>query len=197
MTTLNLQVGANTDDAREHTGFDGCATDNLKSGAVSGTYYAGARFTGANIPSGATIDICVTKWTERFWDGGSHTNTVLFQDDTPNPATFGCSGNSPKDRVDGALVTSNSAAWAFTEGGPDAEHTSPSLVTPLQEAVDDAGGLDEIVLILDGTGASEYKPWFGYEQSTTKAPKLDVTYTAGAGPSGPPAGSLALLGVGA
>ena len=98
------------------------------------------------------------------------------------------------------MTTARLSSQNVTEPSPDSSWTSGDFAASVQELVDDYGSITNIVVLVDGTPTSNgtFNHWYSYDTDSTKAPLLDIDYTAGGGgdPPAPPRRRLALLGAG-
>lgn len=197
MTTLNLEVTyANRAD-------DGYSSDpggywsNTVSAHFTGyyssngkTYYSYSRFTGVSGLSGATIDSAYYKIYR--WSDSYQTNvlTKVYAEDAEAPSA----PTSNSDHL-GRTRTTAGVDWDGTLAS--GLNTSPDVKSVIQELAD---GYDPsaILILHDDDGSSDINLFHSVaaDYGTGWGAKLDITYTAGGGPSGPAAGSLALMGVG-
>lgn len=178
MTTLNLQVAASSDDAREAATT--VVTLTGTSIAMSaGTIWAGLRFLNVTIPPGSTINTAVIQL-----------NVVDTSNDDPN---FDIYGNDVDDAttflavngdISGRARTTAKTTWTATGVGAGFV-ASPSIVTVIQEIVDRAGWAsgNDIAIILDGLAAAAFQ-FVTFDSAAGNAAKLDIDYTA------PAAGSI-------
>jgi len=175
MATVDVQVGASTDDAEEGSG--GSMELELSSVLLNvADEYAGFRWTSVNIPSGATvttayISIYLPDTDDDFFD-----NKTVYCENASNPGTFTTDAND----ISGRTFTTNSVALGSGGQGTGWKN-SPSLVTPVQEVVTDQSGTgDAFVVIIKSTGTEdlEIRQW-DYDDHSLGA-KLYVEYTPAA-----------------
>lgn len=137
--------------------------------------FAGWRFTGLNIPAGATITSAYVELTQSGW-GYTFPTTFAFED-TASPALFD-SDSTPADRWNNR--TAATVSWTWARSSPDSVISSPSLVEMLQELVNSYGSIDETVLIEApgaSTGTGQYHSWTSAEGGA--AARLVFEYTGG------------------
>jgi hypothetical protein len=184
LTTLNLQVGASSDDAYQDSG----GTANITSAAAAAgtgtsgvtplrTY--GVRFTSVTIPQGASIvsaNLTVCKRNTTFndvrgtWFGQADDNAATFSGGedmtarTQTSATVVCSENI--SRTDGVF-------YAFPTGA--------SWVSIVQEIVNRSGWAsgNAMVFVFIGDNASSFTSTDvnSYDNSPSVAAKLDIDYS--------------------
>lgn len=180
MTTLNLVVGASSDDAFEGAG----GAPNVTSASIylnfnSSEVDSGMRFTGVSGLSGATIN-SATLSGNVINTSNDDPATNLYFELGATPATFTTDDGS----VDGRSLTTAFVSWSTTAVGAGIV-AAPDLSTPLTEV---AGSFDpsELVIIADGSAGSGTCIFTSYDSNPSTAPKLDIDYTAGGAPSGNP-----------
>ena len=174
MTTINLQVGASTDDA-EQSGTTVVLTGTSPDWDPS--LWRGYRFLNVTIAQGATIDAA----TAQFNCNSATDNDVrsdIYCEATDDATTFttGASDISNRSR------TTTKGDWDADNLTQNAFATTSTLVGPVQEVINRAGwasgnDLNLIVETLTGSNASITH----YDGGSTLAAKLDIDYTAAAG----------------
>lgn len=175
-----VSVGASSDDAVFVANFyDYNDTDtSLLIGRPFGVVASlGMRFLSLSIPSGATVDTATVTGVSTGFSGAPA--TIWYAEDSGlSPATFS-SGSRPDQRT----KTAASQTWTIPNVDTGVTQTSPSLVSLLQEVVDDWSGLTHLVIIVeDNTGSgSVFRDWASWDHATLAAPLVDYTYTAGGG----------------
>lgn len=182
MTTLNLQVAADTDDGTEkgrgttwyQTDWDG-GTD-IATGKLSSTIYDGwARFLNADIPSGATIDSAYFKpYSNGDYNSLPASCEITAVEEASPAAPSGSNFPSGKTWTT-ARVTWNPDSWS------SGRKTSPDIASVIQELVDDVGALTHLLVgwVDDASGNNSYYSWYDYGNSSANSAQLDVDYTAG------------------
>lgn len=151
----------------------------------AGTYGSGevdemaAIWRSTGIVQGSTIDSATVVLT----DNGDASGTVSgawwgFAVDSPADFSSAHSAHLVSDHETRttASVTDNFA------GGTAGTHTSPSLVSVLQEIVDRAGFSGDVGLTWRDTGAGNWYAWKDYTDSATDAPDLVVSWTEPSAP---------------
>ena len=196
MTTLNLQVGASADDGYWGTGFSP-TYDNTATTFIVGSFFGAhgsiwARFTNVTIPNAATISSASLQVNPGVTSSASCGTSIvgIANDNAAAPANFS-DANAPSGGLTTATVSWTFGAW--TAGTWD---TSPDISTVIQEIINRAGWSSGNALVVEGryVTVSSYRQGSTYDSSSTVAPKLDITYTAGGG--GTTVKTLAATGVG-
>ncbi|MFQ5873026.1 MAG: hypothetical protein ACE5JL_04405, partial [Dehalococcoidia bacterium] len=180
--TLDLQVGANSDDIRKSTGFGmqqgWIIAGNATSGGVQDS---GMRFTNVTIPAGSTIDVAYLTLTP----GWNHTSSILTNilgEDADDPGAFdGTQADfDSRTRTTSFVAYDGSKAWTT-----DVEENLTDMTAVVQEIIDRAGWASGQAQVYfwqdDGTTVGSNHGAYQYNDSTTKAPKLHIEYTAGGG----------------
>lgn len=171
MVTLNLQVGASSDDAKQ-------AADTTMSLTIvfirilGPAQWGGIRFTNVTIPQGATINTAtITVDVEDTVNDDPNEN--IYGNDVDNAGTF----TSTNSDISGRARTTAVVEWTATGVGAGTE-VSPDISTVIQEIVNRAGWVsgNAIALIFDHLGTTNFA-FTSYDGSTTLAAKLDITYT--------------------
>jgi len=180
------QVAASTDDCRRilTTDYWSLATAYSAAGAFPVSSYqwgSGMRFTNITITHGATIDSAYL--TLRAYNSSSTTvcNTRISAEDVDNAPTFADDADAFDARW--ANRTTARVDWdgigAWTK---DTDYDSPEIKTVIQEIVDRDGWAsgNDIVIFWDDFDdrATTYRQTYSYDDSTSKAPQLVITYTA-------------------
>lgn len=202
MSTLNLQVNASADDSdqqsgandmgRTYTNTGACtltrATMSPGSHATNDEWTAAFRFTGVTIAQGSTIDAASFILTPQAgWDAAALGRVVKYHvstqahDNAPALLSTGSnltSTNRPRSTAD--------VAWTQSTTVTDVEQ-SVSVISIIQEIINRAGWVsgNAIVIILDthaDTTIGEWQDYQAYDGSTTKAAKLNITYTVASNP---------------
>lgn len=133
----------------------------------------GFRFTGLDIPAGATITSAYVQFIQAGW--GWSTQTELAFEDSADPEIFS-STNSPNHRW--ANRTQFSRVWTFPRQTPGALINTPSLVSGVQELIDNHGALTTVVLLEDGApaAANQTHSWATFDSSPASGARLYVEY---------------------
>ncbi len=186
-TITDKEVAANTDDCHQGTTIGeqfGYSGDQL----FFGDYTAGypnfdtcTRFTGVNIAASSTINTA----TIEIWktdDGGSDFDMRIFGEDANNPATYNTSTRRAKDLT----PTTAFSTWTLDVLEGNGQYLeSPSIVSAIQEVVDDNAGTGDALSILQReqnvSGNNHYKfASFGHASGNYSLLNVDWT-EAGAG----------------
>lgn len=168
------------------------AGNDVEMGVVNIGYYAFFRFLNVGIAQGATIDDAkLTLRTSQSSDGGAEIGDLdlydfkvdaLDVDDSTRPSD----GN---DVNENATTTSAVVNWPLTSSvSDDADLDTPEIKTVLQEVVNRSGWSsgNDITFRVYNAKTSEGNPMglsdchlqcWSYDQNTSKAGKLVVTYT--------------------
>jgi hypothetical protein len=193
---VDEQVGAGTDDG--HTVVVAgspvsiqLATSPIVMGSGGATqFWGGMRWTGINIPAGATIDDCTIDIYPSNVDDPD--NDIYFEK-ANNPVTF--NGGDTSDMANRSRTTAK-VNWTAANIG-FAWNTSPELKTVLQEVVDSQSGTgDALVSLWWNPDSGSDLDARSYEfAGNAHGPKLDLTYTPGATstPSGSSNPAVAVL----
>jgi len=172
MTTLNLQVGASSDDVHQAGGGNVTLTGTTISVGTT-TEWAGFRFQNVTIPPGSIINtasIQVKVFSTTFDDP----NVDIYGEDVDDASTFVASNNNISNRT----RTTAKTTWNNTGIG-SGFRTSPDIAAVIQEIIDRAGWLsgNDLNIILDGLASSSFV-FYSYDNAAADAPKLDIDYTA-------------------
>ena len=178
MTTVNYQVGASTDDARERqddVSFSATATDCyfIADTTAATRWQSGFRFTNVQIPKGAVISSATIEGyiKSSYWDDP---NVAIACHDVDDSSTF----TSIAD-VHNRVRTSAGITWSGTGVGTGWQ-TSTDFDTALQEVIDRSGyspNNDISVLMTGNNAPTSNAQFYGYDYSSSLAAKLQVTYT--------------------
>lgn len=172
MTTLNLQVGASADDGRSTSapGFDSSnANSTVGKNIISHIFESWHRFTGVSGLSGVTIDAADFQLDEKSSTGTPLTN--VYADDSAAPTAPTTRGEHT-----GKTRTTNFVAW---DGDPGADgFHGLEIKTVIQELADDFDPSEiQILHDDDGTGSNVFRESSSYDEGSSVAAKLDITYT--------------------
>ncbi len=188
-TTINSNVITGSDDAEEiissgSTDITGSSDlEMIREG--SNDQIVGIRFTGLNIPPGATITNAYFTFMAKA-DHSSATNLVIKAQAADNPGTF----TTADYNISGRTTTAASYNWSNVPAWTDNQtYTSPSFAPVVQEIVNRAGWVsgNSIVFIITGSGTRNAD---SYDGSASDAPKLTVTFTTCSPTIGTPVFSL-------
>jgi len=186
----SYKVAASSDDAEEHIDandnylgyMESLTSSDLELGMESGTnaQIVGVRFTGLEIPQGATIDSAYIQFTCDD-DNDEPISVVIAAEDADNSETFSQTdfNISLRDQTDAQVLWSNIPAWLIIdERGPD--QRTPDLAALVQEVVDRPGyalGNPISFFLTAYTGEREAESWDDHgESNTTGHPELFVKF---------------------
>jgi hypothetical protein len=181
-TTSTWQVGASSDDCyvRRSDSYFSLTGGYCPCGDYNATYYdyeAGVRFTGVNIPQGATIDSAYFKLRAASFSGSIPTTRVIGQD-ADNAATF-----STYADYTGRSRTASEVSWTPSEWVGGTWYTSPDIKTVVQAIVNRAGWVSGNALVifwqhaLGWGGVDQNLSAYSYDYNAAYAPKLEITWT--------------------
>ncbi|MEH6824771.1 MAG: PilC/PilY family type IV pilus protein [Motiliproteus sp.] len=188
-TTIQIeaQVTSGSDDTEESsTGTMRLDSSDLELTIEGGTnnQKVGVRFTNINIPADAIINDAWLEFSVDPADGGSSLDEVPIEVEIAgqahsNPPTFSSSASNisvgrtkTAERVRWDIPTTSSAS----DGDP---LTSPPIKTIIQQLVSSDNGWtanNAMVLMIEKTSGDGSRWVKTYEKSTTKAPKLHISY---------------------
>lgn len=204
-TTLNLQVGASADDARQDSGdvVLVIATTDITDAV---TEHHGHRFQNVTIPNGATIDSAIFSVyiSATTADEPKHQVRAEAADDA---ALF----TTAADSIDSRSRTTATTQWNSTGIGVAAAGfqqwgcttdggAGTSIAAVVKEVTDRAGwgSGQALVLIYEQHTSTDATRDLGvnfYDNNTAQAAKLDIDYTAGGGAAVVPLRTLMGVGV--
>ncbi|XCN71800.1 MAG: CehA/McbA family metallohydrolase [Candidatus Electrothrix aestuarii] len=140
-----------------------------------GNQYVGLRFTGLNIPQGATITSASIQFTVDETNTGT-TNLTIKAEDTDDAAAFTTSSYNVSNRTTTSEYVSWSPASWTSVGAAGADQKTPDLSDVVQEVVDRTGWSsgNDMVFIITGTGERTAE---SYNGSSSNAALLEITYT--------------------
>ena len=184
--TLEMQVGASSDDAEEKSSGSMKLTSSDLELVVdkNAQQTVGVRFTGVTVPQGASI---ISAWIQFQTDETDSvlTDLTIRAQAADNPGTF----IDNTGDITGRLPTTASATWSpsawniIGEAGP-AQQTS-DLSALIQEVIDRTGWIpgNAIVLIISGTGVRTAEAYDGLPNG---APLLHIEFATGSVPNRAP-----------
>jgi hypothetical protein len=191
--TISKRIATGNDDVEEsQTGamyMNSSDIELVNDGATYGNQKIGLRFTGLNIPQGATI---VNAYIQFACDetGSTATSLNIKGEDVNNSAAFTTAANNVSSRAQtAASVNWSPAAWS-TVGQATTTQRTPDIKSIVQAIVNRSGWAsgNALSIIITGTGKRTAE---AYEGSTSLAPQLVVEYsTAGTTPPPPSSGTL-------
>ena len=192
-TTLTKRVSAASDDAEEE-GSDGTTPNRmwLNSSDIelvsdfespsAGTQKIGLRFTGMNIPVGATITNAYLVFRAVGADSpmtnSDATSLTLKGQLIGNAPTF----TSTSGNISSRALTTASTAWTPSTWSSGSDYNSPDISAVVQEIVNQgawASG-NSLAIIITGTG---HRASQAYDTDPSTAAQLVVTYTVSAAPT--------------
>ena len=198
--TITKSVAADSDDAEE-AGPDATGTyspghmdlgssdielteDHDTGGGYSGgTQKVGLRFTAMTIPAGATITDAYLTFRAVSADSpmsnSDATNLTIKGQLIANAPTF----TTTDDNISNRTLTTAAASWVPTSWTTGTDYNSPSIVSVIQEIVNQgawASG-NAIAIIITGTG---HRASQSHDTASATAAKLVVTYTIDMCPGG-------------
>ncbi len=178
------RIASSMDDVEEED--DGSMYTNssdieLVADGSRGNQTIGLRFTGVDVPQGATIDNAYIQFTCDETNSGS-TNLTIRAHDTDNSTAFVTSNSNVSSRTTtSAAVVWNPAAWNSVGAATTNERT-PELKSIIQEIVDRGGWSANNALSIIITGSGE-RTAESYDGVSGSAALLHVAYTVGGGGS--------------
>lgn len=179
-STLNLQVGASSDDADElkSGGLMDIDDVQLRYGSLGVGRHCGIRFTGVSGLSGATIDAATLTFRAAVTDSASFVGD-WYAEDAAAPPTFTTTESDISNRARTATTCEGDGAdFGSWTANSDATFTGPSpSIKGIIQALADSYDPSTIVLIhlhISGNGERVAKT---YDDTTTTAPKLDIDST--------------------
>ena len=170
----STQVSASTDDAEEKSG----GTMQLSSGDLDmgDKPHIGMRFTGLQIPQGASITRAYIQFVADQ-NGQSSTSSVTIKgEDTDDASAFTSSNGDITGRVQtSASVGWNIPAWT-TNGESGLDQQTPDLTGIVQEIVDRGGWQSGNDLVIFVEGSSGKRSAKSYNTGSSVAPILEIHY---------------------
>ncbi len=186
-TTLSQRIAAASDDA-EQEGPTGTTPNRMWldssdielvsdfGSPTAGVQQVGLRFTGMNIPVGATITNAYLVFRAVSADSpmtnSDATNLTVHGQLTGNASTF----TSTSGNISSRALTGASTAWSPTAWTTGLDYNSPDITSVIQEIVDQgtwASG-NALALIISGTG---HRAAQSYDSDPSNAAQLVITYT--------------------
>ncbi|WP_439946505.1 hypothetical protein [Streptomyces sp. BBFR109] len=190
MSTLNLQVSASTDDARNVNG-NGAFNSNAVSyriGNDAGTdVWDGFRWLNVTIPQGATITSALLNLYSAETAVGTTAAIIFYGEKSANAATFSSTtAGKPEGR------TRTTATAPFSVDTTPWKTTGAGFSTPtfelkdlVQEIVNQATWVSGNALAIvghdNGSAASNNIGFSTYDRDVTRGAKLSITYTTSGG----------------
>ena len=191
MTELILQVIASSDDCYRKltSSYFGLTSQFQVVGASDVSNFklgGGMRFQNVLIPHGAVINSAYLTLRCEYASSVDTVKSRISAEDVDDADTFANSADAFDTRW--AARTTARVDWDSIVGwGLDSDYNSPEIKTVIQEVIDRVGWVsgNDIVIFWDDFddrsthSSSCYRRAYSYDGSTTYAPKLVVTYTAG------------------
>jgi hypothetical protein len=174
--TVNLQVGASTDDCDRwgdtdfHTEYLSVYLDYTDTNQADGM-----RFTNVAVPNGATIDTAYLTVRARNTQATVTGGTTIKGQDHNDPPTF---TQGDYAEFDARVRTSASVYWQPAAWAENSDYNSPEIKTIIQEIVDRSGWStgNSMVIFFEADMVQDIQA-FSYDGSTTYAPKLHIEYS--------------------
>jgi hypothetical protein len=136
------------------------------------------------VPNAATITSATFKMTaQATYNAGANTVSYLVSGQADDNAPTFTAATNQYSTGTRPRTTAVSAAWNQTSVTIDVEYTI-DVTSIIQELVNRAGWVsgNALVILVDTnttTTLGEWQDYYSYDGSTSKAPKLDITYTSG------------------
>ena len=181
MATTTLQVAANSDDANEKS--DG--TVNLNSSAINATTIIGGyRFTTVPIEPGSTVTAASLEF---YLSGATYApNARIRAHVHDNASTFSASSYD----ISGRTQTTAYTDWTDTDHS-SGWYTTQNIAAVVQEIIDRGGWSKDnaIAFVLTRQGSGNM-PIVDYNGNTSRAAKLNLTWTTPASNANPKVGRI-------
>jgi hypothetical protein len=186
MTTLNLQVGASTDDcwaANSSTTPEGLTTNVISVvGQGSTTGAAGFRFANVTIPQGTTLtSATLTLKAQASYSTGSAIIGRVACEAADNAATFAATNQNMSTAGNRRPRTTYSTDWNLQSVTAESDY-SKVITAQVQAVINRVGWVsgNAIVVLIDdnGSAVSEWQDFYSYDNTPAKAAKLDIVYGA-------------------
>lgn len=188
-TTLNLQVSSSFDDAYEAVSDGGVLNTptTLRFGSGSVPRHNGMRFVGVSGMSGVTVDSAVLTFRPFASDSGDFIGD-WFADDREAPTEFitTTSNISNRTRTTATQEGDGSDFGNWTNNSPVTFTGDATGIKGILQELADSYDPSEIVLMHIYASGDGERMLDSYNGSSADAPKLDITFTAGGGPTGNP-----------
>lgn len=171
MPTINLQVAASADDARQGGAGTVSITGTTMSVGATGEW-AGVRFNNVTIPQGATISSATASFYVTT-TASDDPDVIVYGDDVDDAAAFTTTNND----ISGRTLTTASTTWQGTAVGTGFK--TVDVTTSVQEIISRGGWAsgNDLALILDGQ-STNVVVIRAYDGTPSEAAKLDITYTS-------------------
>lgn len=169
MTTLNLQVSASSDDARENSGTVGLTAPSIN---ASGTNQKlGFRVDNVTIDQGETVIQALLSLYVTSTDNDTPNGATIYGDDSDDAATFSTSTNNLSSRT----TTTASVTWSGSNIGSG--WAALDVTAIVQEIIDRPGWAsgNAIAFVLYGVSGMALTITT-YDGNPSQAAKLDIEY---------------------
>lgn len=179
MTVLNLQVSSNADDGCSQYGFWN-SNIPLQVGDLFGSNSGfNVRFTGNTMAQGATVNSALLT-VRGYSDSGIGAVAAKYRGELAlNPSQI-----TDQSSFDARTRTTAQVNQSIPQTTGDEDIVLSDISTVIQEIVDQSGFNSGVIqLFVENNSATDFCNFYGYNQSSTYAPKLDITYTPGAAPA--------------
>jgi hypothetical protein len=172
MATFSASIAATNDDAQETGGTMLLSSTSLNAGATN--QYIGLHFPNVTIPQGSTISTAVLTCyiVNTSYDDP---DTTIYGDDADDSAAL----SSTSYDISSRTPTTATVAYSGSSLGAGFKDT-PDIKTVIQEITDRSGwaGGNAMTLIFVGASAGSLYRIRPYENNSSQAASLAVTYTA-------------------
>ena len=181
--TIEKRIASSMDDVEQNGTNGSMYTDSsdieLVNDGSRGDQTIGLRFTGINIPQGATINNAYIQFTTDETSSGTTNLTIRGQDVNDAPAFTTSTNNVSGRTTTSASVNWNPPAWNSV-GAAGLGQRTPGIESIIQEIVDRPGwnSGNDMVMIITGTGERTAESYDGVPNS---AALIHIEYTAGGG----------------
>ncbi|NNC94528.1 MAG: hypothetical protein HKN92_03130 [Chitinophagales bacterium] len=178
-TTISSQVNSGNDDAYEALSNNSVSiNDKLKIGSHSPNYNVGSRFTGLNIPKGATV----TNAYIQFYAHDGQTGTVdlvIFAEASDSSVMFQSLNSDLTSRT-----RTDSVNWLINNNWvKDDPYQTTNIASIVQQVIDHSGwnSGNPITIMIEPNSSTGKRNAIDYDKDPTYAPELFVTYTMSVG----------------
>lgn len=173
-SSLDIRVVTSSDDAEEKAGTVGLISSDLELAEDAGTSQTvGVRFSGINIPQGATVTNAYIQFKAKNSSSAAASLNIKAEA-SDNASTFNAVANNITNRTaTNASISWNPSGW--TAGAAGADEQTSDISSIVNEVVNRAGWLsgNALVVIIDGSG---YRNPYSYDGDSSGAPLLHVEY---------------------
>ena len=169
--TFTQQVSATENDAYEYYG--NTVTNSYLWAYNQGNLYTGARFTGVNIPQGATITSAKLDFYNSFYTG----NYATLAGEAVDDSSAFVAGSAPD--LSTRPLTSATLTWNFAGTTPE-EKDVTSIIQEIVNRTGWSSGNSLSLLEYNGSGLRRFE---SYDTNASKAPKITVDYNVPGSPT--------------